>query len=228
MISKFSATKIKMTQTWDKNGKRMPITVLKAEPARVIQIKTQEKDGYRAVKLGYGRKKLTKSNKPVNGQLKNLKLDYAPKYFQEALFSGEDNLMPGEAIEIDKVLKPGDVVSIQGVSKGRGFSGVMKRWGFRGGPKTHGQSDRARAPGSIGQGTDPGRVHKGKKMAGHYGVETITIKNLMVVKVAESELWIKGAVPGAINGRVTISKKGEGKFPGLMETNSPSPLISEA
>jgi len=105
-------------------------------------------------------------------------------------------------------LKPGDLVKITGISKGKGFAGVMKRWGFKGGPRTHGQSDRQRAPGSIGQRTDPGRVWKGKKMPGHLGNKKVTIKNLKIVSVDKEKqiLTVSGPIPGSKNGRIAIRK----------------------
>ena len=110
-------------------------------------------------------------------------------------------------------LKPGDLVKITGISKGKGFAGVVKRWGFKGGPKTHGQSDRQRSPGSIGQTTTPGRVFKGKKMAGRMGGAKTTLKGLMLVEVDEKEkvLMVKGLVPGAKNGELIIQKYAESK-----------------
>ncbi|MBI2010041.1 MAG: 50S ribosomal protein L3 [Candidatus Chisholmbacteria bacterium] len=116
----------------------------------------------------------------------------------------------GDAVSIDKVFSVGDQVNVTGLSRGRGFAGAMKRWGFRGGPKTHGQSDRARAVGSIGQGTSPGRVHKGKKMPGHFGNVTATVRNLIVLKIDETknELWLKGQIPGTHQSLVKVKKIG--------------------
>ena len=114
-------------------------------------------------------------------------------------------------------------VSVTSTSKGRGFSGVMKRWGFSGGPRTHGQSDRERAPGSIGQGTDPGRVHKGKKMPGHYGHKNVNIKNIQILHIDEDnqQIFLSGPVPGAINTVLTISKIRSSKAPQLLLDSTP-------
>ena len=122
----------------------------------------------------------------------------------------DENFKRGQTIKIDQVLEVGDVVAVQGVSKGRGFAGVVKRYGFHGGPRTHGQSDRQRAPGSIGSGTDPGRVWKGKKMSGHYGFETKTVSGLVVVNIDldNREIWVSGPVPGHKNSIVRIKKTG--------------------
>jgi large subunit ribosomal protein L3 len=161
----------------------------------VTQIKDEEKDGYLALQVDLGKQK------------KEIKLTQTA-----------ENAV-GDAIPVDQVFQLGDIIQVTGVSKGRGFAGVMKRWGFKGGPKTHGQSDRWRAAGSIGQGTSPGRVHKGKKMAGHYGVETITVRNLQVVNILPeaNQIWISGPVPGSTNGLVEIKVTKEAKFEGLRE-----------
>lgn len=112
---------------------------------------------------------------------------------------------------VSNVLKPGDVVDVRGVSKGKGFAGVVKRHHFKGGPRTHGQSDRERAPGSIGQTTTPGRVYRGKRMAGRMGQEKVTVKNLRIVDIRDDLIFLKGLVPGARNSVVSIKKKGEDK-----------------
>lgn len=116
-----------------------------------------------------------------------------------------------DLLKASEVLKPGDIVDVIGVSKGKGFAGVVKRHHFKGGPRTHGQSDRERAPGSIGQTTTPGRVYKGKRMAGRMGHERVTIKNLRVVDVSDNFLLIKGLVPGPKNSLVMVKKVGEDK-----------------
>ena len=208
MIQAFVGTKKSMNQWWDQAGKRWPVTVVAVDKAVVVGLRTQEKDGYTAVQLGFGTKKNLK--KPQKKQMVKAGLENQPKFIKEIKTGDSDEYKVGDKLTIASVLEPGDVVAVRGKTKGRGFSGVMKRWGFSGGPRTHGQSDRARAPGSIGQGTDPGRVHKGKKMPGRYGNETRTITNLVVVKVDEeaSEVWVSGPVPGAFNGKLTVSKLG--------------------
>jgi hypothetical protein len=119
----------------------------------------------------------------------------------------------GSTLKVEEVFEVGDIVQVTGTSKGKGFAGVMKRHNFRGGPRTHGQSDRERAPGSIGQTTTPGRVYRGKRMAGHMGVEQVTIKNIMVVSVDASTqtLLVDGLVPGSRNGMLIIKKTGTDK-----------------
>ena len=126
----------------------------------------------------------------------------------------------GDIIKIEDIIKPGDIVNVSGISKGRGFAGVMKRWGFHGGPRTHGQSDRERAPGSIGQGTDPGRVHKGKKMPGRYGNQKFTIRNLTILYMDanKQEITLSGPIPGSKNTLITINK---------VKSGDPIELITE-
>ena len=232
MIKSYLATKQNMTQTWDDSGKRLPITILITQPAIVTQVKTQEKDGYQAVQLGLGTKKSREASKPLKGSLKKAKIKSIPKLIKEIKTDSEVTLKIGETITIDQILNVGDIVKVQGVSKGRGFTGVMKRWKFSGGPRTHGQSDRQRAPGSIGQGTDPGRVHKGKKMPGRHGNQTFTINNLKVIKVDSqaNELWVNGPIPGSRGSTIVVTKTGKAKTlqekpadPPVEKPDKPSP-----
>lgn len=184
MLNSLLGTKIDQTQTWTEAGMRLPVTRIQAGPCLVTQLKTQDKDGYAAVQLGFGTKK------------REVRVD-----------SLSDSLKPNQTITAAEVFHIGDLVNVTGTSRGKGFTGVVKRHGFKGGPKTHGQSDRHRAPGSIGQGTDPGRVHKGKRMAGRMGGDTVTIRNLTVVKIEPTgEIWLKGIVPGTRHSLVTITK----------------------
>lgn len=183
--------KFKMDQIW-KNDKVIPVTLVKAEPNVVIQIKNKEKDGYFAVQVGFdnSRKKI---NKPLEGHLKNLgKFRYLKEFKTESV----DNFKIGDVLGVDQ-FQEGDLVKVSGLSKGRGFQGVVKRHGFFGGPKTHGQKNRLRAPGSIGS-TAPQRVLPGRKMAGHMGIERTTIKNLKIAGVDKENniLMIKGGLPG--------------------------------
>lgn len=186
------AQKREMTQIYDEDGAVIPVTILDVSDVYVIGIKNSDKDGYNATILGKGKKK--NANKPEVGKYK--KLGFVPNYIKEirdlVLETDENSKLTVS------LFKNGEIVSVTGSSKGKGFQGVVKRWNFHGGPKTHGQSDRWRAPGSIGSGTTPGRVYKGKKMAGRMGGEQITVKNLEVVFVDEKNelLGIKGAVPG--------------------------------
>lgn len=239
MIKAAFGTKSSMTQAWDKAGVRMPVTIINVIPMTVTQVKTKQKDGYQAIQVGFGHKKWQRVNKPLKGHLKKSmnkdagageKEKTAPVFLREVRIDDEVSLGVGDAVGVDKVFEVGDVVNVRGKSKGRGFAGVIKRWGFAGGPRTHGQSDRERAPGSIGQGTDPGRVHKGKKMPGHYGASKVTVRNLVVVKVDEKkgEIWLKGQVPGFCGAKVRVAKVGQDKkFPGLFDAAEAKEMIAE-
>lgn len=180
------------------DGTRVPLTVVAASGNWVTQLKTQDHDGYSSIKLAFG-----KSNKKDKAG-KNL-----PAFFRE--IEGE-NVQVGTKIKPADVFKPGDIVDVSGVSKGKGFAGVVKRHHFKGGPRTHGQSDRERAPGSIGQTTTPGHVYRGKRMAGHMGHTNVTVKNLEVIEITDDgRVFIKGLVPGPRNSIVVVKKVGENK-----------------
>jgi len=202
-----------MVQAFTQDGKRVPLTRVKAGPCWVVQIRTQEKDGYQAVQLGFGEKKLTRAKKPMQGHFKKAGLKKAPLFLLEVELEKVDSLKVGDQVQIKEALQPGDKIVVTGWSKGKGFTGVMKRWGFAGGPRTHGQSDRARAPGSIGQGTDPGRVWKGKKMAGRSGGARVAASVLILMGIDEEEeiLLIKGSLPGVRGSRLIIRKVGQTK-----------------
>ncbi|MBI1863796.1 50S ribosomal protein L3 [Candidatus Woesebacteria bacterium] len=210
MINTILAEKGKMSQAFVE-GARTPVTKLKADPCVVTQIKTLDKDGYWAIQLGSGTKKIKNTTKPLLGHFKKiLQKDQktAPHNLREVKLSEEPAFKVGDLLSASDVLKVGDFVAVTAVSKGKGFAGVVKRHHFAGGPKTHGQSDRLRAPGSIGQGTTPGRVYKGKRMAGRMGNVTITTKNLQIVKIDKSsnQLEIKGTIPGRVGTLVRITK----------------------
>jgi len=193
MITQFYGFKKEQEQTFDNEACRLVVTLVKALPLKVTQVKTNKKDGYFGLQV-----KITKDEKKKAKKL----------LLRELRQPEESELKVGAVIKIADVFKVGDYVQVRGMTKGKGFAGVVKRWGFRGGPKTHGQSDRERAPGSIGQRTTPGRIWKGKKMAGHMGARQKTIKGLKVYKIDEekNELWLTGLVPGAKGGLLKISK----------------------
>ena len=204
MVPGIIGKKIGMTQVFKDDGTVEAVTAIEAGPCIVTQVKTLARDGYDAVQVGYGPAK--RLNSPERGHLGKLGLF---RHLRE--FSVSD---PG-AVEVGQVLnvslfKAGDLVDVTGTSKGRGFAGVVKRHHFAGGPKTHGQSDRHRAPGSIGATTTPGRVFKGMRMAGHMGNERVTVKGLKVVQAVPDRnlLLVRGAVPGARNGLLTIKRSG--------------------
>jgi len=202
MIPGIIGKKIGMSQVFSDSGKVEAVTVIEAGPCLVTQIKTADKEGYNAVQLGFSNAK--KLNKAEQGHLKELgKL----KKLREFRVDDTAEMKVGDQVDVSQ-FKTGDVVNVTGVSKGKGFSGVVKRHGFHGGPKTHGQTDRHRAPGAIGATTSPGRVLKGMRMAGHMGAERVTQKGLTVYKTDPEHnlLLVQGAVPGAKNGLLLISK----------------------
>jgi large subunit ribosomal protein L3 len=196
-----------MTQMFDDDGLARPVTVVEAGPCVVTQIRTEEKDGYQAVQLGFGIAR--KLKKPQQGHVKAS--GHQVKTLRELKADDYSGIEVGQVFKAD-TFSVGDVVDVTGTSKGRGFQGGMKRHGFSGGPATHGQSDRARAPGSIGSSATPGRVFKGMKMAGHMGDERVTVQNLKVLRVdAERNLLlIEGSVPGAKNGTLLIRQAVKG------------------
>ncbi len=199
--------KLGMTQVYKENAKVVGVTAIEAGPCVVIQVKTVDKDGYKAAQLGFGQPKRLKS--PEKGHLKGFG---EFRYLRELRLAENENVEPGQKIDVS-VFKAGDLVDITGISKGKGFAGVVKRHHFKGGPKTHGQSDRQRAPGSIGSTTSPGRVFKGTRMAGRMGNDRVTAQRLEVIRTdpAKNLLLVKGAVPGATNALLIIKKSVERK-----------------
>jgi large subunit ribosomal protein L3 len=198
--------KVGMTQIFDERGEVVPVTVIEAGPCYVAQVKTEERDGYSAVQMGFEE---IKPERLTNPQLKHLQKSNVPpvRHLREFRMAADDlaSLEEGQKVTVD-IFAEGEMVDVTGVSKGRGFAGVVKRYHFRGGPKTHGQSDRHRAPGSIGACTTPGRVFPGKRMPGRMGGERVTAQNLQVVTVDPERnlLLVKGPVPGAKNGLLLI------------------------
>jgi len=187
--------KVGMTQYYEESGAAVGATVIKAEPAVVVQVKTMERDGYRGIQLGYKDTEKRKLTKPMKGHFDEHNV--SPKKFL-AEFRVEDpsQYSSGDEVTIGN-FEEGDYVDVTGNSKGKGFQGVVKRWDFSGGPKTHG-SRFHRKPGSIGMCVEPGRVLKGQKLPGRTGNEKVTIQNLKVLRVDPEEdlLVIKGSVPG--------------------------------
>lgn len=198
--------KIEMTQKLREDGSVVPVTVVKAGPCYVTQIKNQEKDGYQAIQVGYQLAK--KLNKPLSGHLKD---KFKAQYLKELRLTSQDkqDFAIGQKITAD-VFQPGDIISVSGVSKGKGFQGVVKRHGFHGHNTTHGTKDQVRHPGAIGAG-GPQHVFKDMRMAGRMGGERITVLNLEVIEVdpIKNLIYIKGAVPGARNTLVEIMAEGE-------------------
>lgn len=197
-----------MTRVFSKEGKSIPVTVIKASPCFVIDRRTEERDGYTAYVMGFGEKKEKRVKKPVLGLCKKAGV---PPVEVIREFRAEDTsaFEVGEKVPVS-VLQKGDRIDIVGWSKGRGFQGVVKRWGFSGGPGSHG-SRFGRAPGSAGAGTYPGRVLKGKKFPGRMGNDRVTVKNLEIVNLDEENglIVVKGAVPGFRNGLLLIKIGGD-------------------
>jgi large subunit ribosomal protein L3 len=195
--------KIGMTRFFDETGDSVPATLIEAGPCTVVQIKTEKRDGYNAVQLGFIEKNEKRLNKPQLGHFK--RINVSPQRILREFRDFDAEVKEGDQIRVD-VFSVGDEVKISGLSKGRGFAGVVKRHNFGGGPKSHGQSDRLRAPGSIGQSAYPKRVFKGMRMGGRMGNERISIRNLKVLKVVPDRnlILVKGGVPGARNSIVEI------------------------
>jgi large subunit ribosomal protein L3 len=198
--------KIGMTQVFGEGNVMVPVTVLEVGPCVVTQIKTKENDGYSAVQLGFGSKKPGKVNKPASGHLAKSKAQPV-KVMQEFKVDDTASYQLGQVITAE-IFTAGDKVKVTGTTKGRGTAGVMKRHGFHGGPGSHGQTDRNRHPGAISSGSTPGRVYPGLRMAGHMGDHKFSVRNLKVVKVDQSKniVLVKGAIPGAPDGIVSIHK----------------------
>lgn len=216
MLDAVIATKIGMTQAWTTAGKRVAVTRCSVSPLLVLGQQPQAHDDKKIIEVGYGDKKMKNMPKPLRTRLEKSGFSVGVlKMRGMTATPAEDGSVPavGSTIMQTETLHVGDVVKVQGVTKGRGFAGAVKRHGFKGGPKTHGQSDRLRTVGSIGSGTNPGRVLKGKRMPGHYGTETQTIKGLVVVHVdtKTNEVWLNGPIPGANHDHVTITKVGESR-----------------
>lgn len=200
--------KIGMTRIFDQEGQAIPVTVIQAGPCPVIQVKTEDRDGYSAVQVGFGEKRKKLVTLPLLGHFDKAKVE-PKRILKEMRTDRAEKFKAGQELKVD-MFSVGDKVRVTGLSKGLGFQGGVRRHKFRGGPKTHGQSDRLRAPGSIGSSSYPSRVYKGQRMPGRMGGDKVTIKNLEVVGVDSERdlLLLKGAVPGKKNSYLTIRKKG--------------------
>lgn len=199
--------KIGMTRIFGEVGEAIPVTVVLAGPCKVLQVKTEAIDGYNAIQVGFEDKKASRITKPEAGHFAKSDSEgfYSVREFR-VTDPAEYNV--GDVVSMDKVFAVGDLVDVQGTSKGKGFQGVMKRYGFAGGPGGHG-SKHHRAPGSIGCSAYPGRVVKGKKMPGRMGNDTVLKKNVTVIDVRADEnvVLLKGPMPGAKNGLLKIYSK---------------------
>jgi large subunit ribosomal protein L3 len=203
MMKGLIGKKLGMTQIFDDEGRRIPVTVVEAGPCVVIQKKTVAKDGYNAIQVGFAAKDLARSNRPLMGHCKTA-AQGAFSYLRELRLDDIDQYNVGDTISAD-IFNVGEIIDVTGTSIGKGFQGVVKRWGFKGGRSTHG-SRFHRAPGSIGCSATPARVFKNKKMPGQMGNERVTVQNLQIARVDANDnlLLIKGAVPGSTNGLVLI------------------------
>ena len=203
MINAIYGKKIGMTQLFDEDGKVIPVTVIEAAPNKVCQVKTTATDGYEAVQLGFGTIKEQKVNKPMAGHFAKQGVEPV-RYLREVRVADGAEHTVGEEVTVANFAEV-KKVDVTGTSKGKGFAGVMRRYGFGGGPGGHGAHFH-RATGSVGQCAYPSRVFKGVRLPGHMGCDTVTTKNLEVVRVDEDMnlIMLKGAVPGGKNGVVRI------------------------
>ena len=197
--------KLGMTRVFGEDGLPVDVTVINAGPCPVTQIKSEGKDGYTALQLGFGDVKEKNINKPLKGHL--TKANTKPvRTIKEFRVDDVGSYQLGQEITVD-IFEVGKKINVVGKTKGKGFQGTVKRWGFGGFPATHGSKTTHRIPGSIGASADPSRVWKNQKMPGHYGNVTRTVRNLTVVKIDTERnlLYIKGAVPGSVKGTVYVT-----------------------
>jgi large subunit ribosomal protein L3 len=194
--------KVGMTQIFTDNGRAVPVTVIKAGPCRVVQVKTPERDGYRAVQLAFGPAR--RVAKPQAGHFAKAEVEPA-RHIVELRLDDGDSFEPGQEIRAD-IFQAGERIDVIGVSKGKGFAGTVKRHGFSGLPASHGTERKHRSPGAIGACATPSRVFRGTRMAGHLGHERVTVLNLEVVEADPERglLLLRGAVPGPAGGLVMV------------------------
>lgn len=200
------AFKVGMSAVYSEDGERIPVTVLKYEPMVVSQLKTDEKDGYKAIQVAFRPDRASRTTQSNKSKLSKAGFENGAKFLKEFRSSDLGSVGVGQKVSIDSV-KKGDTVVITGTSKGHGFAGVMKRWDFGGGPATHGAGFH-RTGGSIGNRTWPGRVMAGRRMPGRFGGDTVTVKSVQVVDVIAEEnvILLKGPVPGSRNSLVKLVK----------------------
>src|SRR5882672_635959 len=225
MVTRLLGRKLGMTQVYNEKGQCFPVTVIEAGPCTVLQVKTKAKDGYAAIQISYGTRrsknlsraemghiipkgdlKPEERKKAFDRQLKETK--QAPEILREIPWDGKEDVKVGAKFDVG-IFESYKKVDVIGTSKGRGFMGVVRRWGFHGLPATHGQSDRERSPGSLGrQHSISQGVYPGKKMAGHWGHERVTARNLDIVRIQADKnlMFVHGAVPGPNGGFVQITE----------------------
>lgn len=218
------AKKKGMTRVFDEFGQHVPVTVLQIENLQVVATRTEEKDGYNAVQLGFGKAKAKRVSKAMKGHFAKAKVEPKTKVM-EFRVSADAVLEVGFEIRADHYV-PGQFVDVAAQTKGKGFAGVMKRWNFAGLEASHGVSVSHRSHGSTGQRQDPGRVFKGKKMAGHLGDERVTTQNLEIVQidVERNLVLVKGAVPGVDEAFVEIHDAMKRARP----ANAPYPAVKKS
>jgi large subunit ribosomal protein L3 len=205
MISGLLGKKLGMTQLFMPDGSLSPCTVIEVGPCSVVQVKTQERDGYDAVQVGF-LPKPRGTNRPLRGHF--AKHSAPPlRHLREFKAAGDTALVGGETLTVE-IFQEGERVDIAGITKGRGFTGVVKRYGFAGNPGGHGTHETFRGPGSVGSAAHPSHTPKGKRLAGHYGVDRRTVRNLRVIRVDKDRnlLLVRGAVPGSRGGLVEVRK----------------------
>jgi large subunit ribosomal protein L3 len=201
--------KLGMTQVFDEHGSAIPVTVIKAGPCKVVQVKSEDKEKYHALQIGFDElRKVNRVNKPLAGHFK--KANVAPMAYVKEFKTGAEEIGAHEAggeLTVE-MFEPGMFVDVTGTSKGKGFAGVVKRHGFKGAPASRGSHEFFRHGGSIGQNMTPGRTWRGKKMPGHMGAKKVTVQNLKLIEVRGDTniLMVEGAVPGPSNGYVIIKK----------------------
>ncbi|MCC6749696.1 MAG: 50S ribosomal protein L3 [Deltaproteobacteria bacterium] len=222
--------KIGMTQQYDAKGNWAALSVIELGPCVVLDVKTVERDGYAAIQLGFGDKSPQRTSKPAAGVFAKAKT--APKRMVREIRLQPDEIgqfHQGQVVRLNEVFAPGDVVDVRGVSRGKGFQGVMKRHNFSGFRATHGTHEYFRHGGSVGCRLTPGRVFKGKRMPGHMGARKVSIQNLRVAEVLPDKnlLLLRGAVPGAPDGYVTV--RHAAKRPGaIFQLKREAPAAAEA
>ena len=199
--------KVGMTRIFDELGSDFPVTIIEAGPCSITQVKSVEKDGISSVQIGFIDKSKRHTKKTEKGHFEKVGVPIK-KFVKEFASDKLEDVEPGQQVTAD-IFETGDFVSVSGVSKGKGFAGHMKRHGFSGGRRSHGKNSVMRKAGSVGAGTDPSRIWPGSRMAGRMGNAQVSVKNLEVARVEKDNnlIFIKGAVPGARNGIVSLSKQ---------------------
>ncbi len=196
-----------MTQLFDENGRVIPVTVLEMGPCKVVQRKRSEKEGYDAVQVGFGKRKMKNVTKPIQGHLARVNAEEGFETLKEIRVPEGEDLKEGDVLTVE-MFEVGEYVDVTGKSKGKGFAGVMKRHGFHGTPAAHGTHEYFRHGGSIGSSAYPAKVFKGMKMPGQLGNARVTVQNLIVVDIRKDRnlMMVKGAVPGPNGGIVMVKR----------------------